>query len=269
MKQDSNRRITVEDLLAVKRAERPPAEFWASFESELRAKQLAAIVGKRSWRDVLPGIFSAAYRYHLPFGAVAALALTWAGIHYSRVSVVAVGNVPAAKAPSPARPLAVSPAPTQTAERSVRPQQLAQAEQPEAVRTAVVSASTLPNATSASEAPKSATGTQFSDVVAATFSGFRENKPELARSDIFSSDREFETTVESMRQAATEPLSRLDPEAEERNSRLLGTALPAYGSSSSAMLASERVRERASNDRMYESMDPYESNSRMSLEIRF
>jgi hypothetical protein len=73
-----------------------------------------------------------------------------------------------------------------------------------------------------------------------------------------------------MRQAASEPLARLDPAAEERNSRLLESALPAYGSSSgSATLASERVRERASNDRMYESMDPYESSGRTSLEIRF
>ena len=61
-----------------------------------------------------------------------------------------------------------------------------------------------------------------------------------------------------------------DPAAEERNSRLLETALPAYGqSSSAAALANERVRQRASNDRMYESMDPYESTGRTSLEIRF
>jgi hypothetical protein len=239
----------------------------------MRAKQLAAIVGKRSWRDALPRIFSAAYRYHLPFGAVAALALTWAGIHYSGVSADSTRSVPAAQATPSARPLALSQPAAKAAEKaagsSVRPQQQERFGQPEVVRNAMVSAASLPNVASASEAPKSPTGTQFSDVVAATLSGFRENQPELARSDIFSSDREFETTVESLRQAATEPLSRLDPEAEERNSRLLATALPAYGSSNSAMLASERVRERASNDRMYESMDPYESNSRMSLEIRF
>jgi hypothetical protein len=123
---------------------------------------------------------------------------------------------------------------------------------------------------SASEAPKPVIGTQFSDVVAATLADFRQNQPELARRDVFSSDREFETTVESMRQVASEPLAHVDPAAEERNSRLLETALPAYGqSSSAAALASERMRQRASNDRMYESMDPYESSGRTSLEIRF
>jgi hypothetical protein len=125
------------------------------------------------------------------------------------------------------------------------------------------------NAAPAAAAPTSAVGTRFSDMVATTLADFRENQPELAGRDIFSSDREFETTVESMHQAAAEPLARLDPAVEERNSRLLATALPAYGSSGSATLASDRVRQRESNDRMYESMDPYESSGRMSLEIRF
>ena len=256
--------------MAIKRAERPPAEFWASFESELRAKQLAAIVGKKSWRDTLPRIFTAVYRYHLPFGAVAALALTWAGIHYSSVSVDTVRTVPGAEA----RPSAHLPVPASTvvqaAERSVRAPEQARVAQPESVRAPAAAADSLVNAAPASKAPRTAIGTRFSDVVAATLADFRENQPELARRDIFSSDREFETTVESMRQAASEPLARLDPAAEERNSRLLESALPAYGSSSgSATLASERVRERASNDRMYESMDPYESSGRTSLEIRF
>ena len=34
--------VTLEDLLRVKRAEQPPAEFWTDFERGMRAKQLAA-----------------------------------------------------------------------------------------------------------------------------------------------------------------------------------------------------------------------------------
>ena len=98
MKQDKNRKITLEDLLTLKRAERPPAEFWSRFESEMRAKQLSAIVGKRTWRDSLPRLFAAAYRLQLPFGAAAALALTWASVHYSSDSVKAVRAVPVASA---------------------------------------------------------------------------------------------------------------------------------------------------------------------------
>jgi hypothetical protein len=269
MKQDTNRKITVEDLLSLKRAERPPAEFWASFEAEMRAKQLAAIIGKRSWRDALPRIFTTATRYHLPFGAVAALALTWAGIHYSGDSMEPVRQAPSAAARPSARPSVPASAAVQVTGSSDRPQ----------VQTRVVAAQTVsapmavaaPRMTevSASESPKAEIGTRFSDVVAATLADFRENQPELARRDVFSSDREFETTVESMRQVPSDPLAQVDPAAEERNSRLLETALPAYGPSpATATLASERVRQRASNDRMYESMDPYESSS-PSLEIRF
>jgi hypothetical protein len=267
MKQDTNRRITVEDLLAVKRAERPPAEFWASFESELRAKQLAAIVGKRSWRDALPRIFTVIYRNQLPFGAVAALALTWAGIHYSSLSSDALRAVPLTASRPLVRLSAPVPQAARVAERLARPPGQVPAALPEPVSAPAADAPAV--LASAPEAPKAAVGTRFSDVVAATLADFKANQPELAGRDVFSSDREFETTVESMRQAASEPLASLDPAKEERNSRLLATALPAYGSSSSAMLASERVRARESNDRMYESMDPYESSGRASLEIRF
>jgi hypothetical protein len=269
MKQDTNRKITVEDLLSLKRAERPPAEFWASFESEMRAKQLAAIVGKRSWRDALPRIFSTAYRYHLPFGAVAALALTWVGIHYSGVSMVAVSATPSVAArPSVRQAVPVAPV-VQAAESSGRAQVQTRIVSKQTVSAPMAVAAPRMTEVSASVSPKSSIGTQFSDVVAATLADFRQNQPELAKRDVFSSDREFETTVESMRQVPSDPLAQVDPAAEERNSRLLETSLPAYGTSSAAAtLASERVRQRASNDRMYESMDPYESSS-PSLEIRF
>ena len=269
MKQDTNRKITVEDLLSLKRAERPPAEFWASFESELRAKQLAAIVGKRSWRDTLPRIFTAVYRYHLPFGAVAALALTWAGIHYSSDSIDGVRTVPYVATRTSLHPSAPASAVVQAAASLDRPLVQARVAPQRTVSAPMAVAESRVSEASVAESPKPVIGTRFSDVVAATLADFRENQPELARRDVFSSDREFETTVDSMRQVPSEPLAHVDPAAMERNSRLLETALPAYGpSSGAATLASERVRQRASNDRMYESMDPYESNS-PSLEIRF
>src|SRR5688572_6119582 len=77
MKPESNRPITIEDLLRLKRAERPPAEFWATFDRELRAKQLAALVGKRPWWQRIPGALSRASRYRVPLGASAVVALTF------------------------------------------------------------------------------------------------------------------------------------------------------------------------------------------------
>ena len=49
MNRDGKRPVSVEDLLRLKRAERPPDSFWADFDRQLRAKQLAALVEKRPW----------------------------------------------------------------------------------------------------------------------------------------------------------------------------------------------------------------------------
>jgi len=68
--------VTLEDLLRVKRAEQPPAEFWGRFEQGLRAKQLAAIVEPRPWWAPFIRISARLSRYQLPVGATAVLAIT-------------------------------------------------------------------------------------------------------------------------------------------------------------------------------------------------
>ena len=71
---DHQSRITLEDLLRLKKVERPSADFWVTFERELRQKQLSALVEKRaSWRDI-PRFFGR--RAYLPIGATAILAFT-------------------------------------------------------------------------------------------------------------------------------------------------------------------------------------------------
>jgi hypothetical protein len=67
-------KVSLEDLLRLKRAERPPQEFWPEFESELRRKQLAAIVDKRPWWRRVSA--SNLVRLSLPAGAAAVLAFT-------------------------------------------------------------------------------------------------------------------------------------------------------------------------------------------------
>lgn len=72
-------RVTIEDLLRVKRAERPSVEFWSHFERDLRAKQLAAIVEPRPWwvKLRLPQVARTAARFQIPVGAAAALVLSF------------------------------------------------------------------------------------------------------------------------------------------------------------------------------------------------
>lgn len=68
--------VTLEDLLRVKRAEQPPAEFWSHFEHGLRTKQLAAIVEPRPWWAPFIRIGARVSRFQLPVGATAILAIT-------------------------------------------------------------------------------------------------------------------------------------------------------------------------------------------------
>ena len=58
--------VTVETLLRLKRLEQPPAEFWTEFETQLRAKQLAAIVEKRPWWKDAFQTLASLRRYHMP-----------------------------------------------------------------------------------------------------------------------------------------------------------------------------------------------------------
>ena len=78
---DQRSKVTVEDLLHLKRMERPAKDFWVNFEREMRQKQLSALVEKRAWWHALPQIFGR--RVYLPIGATAILAFTLVSVKYS------------------------------------------------------------------------------------------------------------------------------------------------------------------------------------------
>lgn len=107
-------RVTIEDLLRLKRAERPSPEFWTRFEQDLRAKQLAAIMEKRPWWIAfrLPRAARVLSRLQIPMGAAAVLALSFVVAREFRSSSASdpvsapvlntVVAVPAARAKRPA-----------------------------------------------------------------------------------------------------------------------------------------------------------------------
>lgn len=76
MKHQNQRPVAIEDLLRLKRAERPTPDFWQEFDRSLRAKQLSALVAKRPWWQRLPETFAGLGRYRIPLGATAILAIT-------------------------------------------------------------------------------------------------------------------------------------------------------------------------------------------------
>lgn len=113
MSNPDKRPVTVEDLLRLKRAERPSPEFWARFESELRAKQLAAIVEKRPWWQSFS--LAGLARHRLSLGATAVLALSvFSVVEYrSRTENGSASNLPeiASKSSEPVSMPAIPAAP--------------------------------------------------------------------------------------------------------------------------------------------------------------
>ena len=87
--------VTLEDLLRVKRAERPPAAFWDEFERGMRTKQLAAIVEPRPWWAPFIRVGAKFTRYQLPVGAAAILAITFVSLREYRTMNVAPAFGPA------------------------------------------------------------------------------------------------------------------------------------------------------------------------------
>ena len=91
-------KVTIENLLRLKRAERPSPEFWSSFERELRQKQLTALLEKRPWWESVPRYF--ARRAYLPLGATAIIAFSLVSVrYYSPASLAQNDSRPATAAP--------------------------------------------------------------------------------------------------------------------------------------------------------------------------
>jgi len=270
MKRDTDQKISVEDLLRLKRAERPPAEFWATFESEIRSKQLSAIVNKRPWWDGISRVVWAAHRHSALVGAAAALALAYVGVRY----VGGTAGIVASAHTSVAQPATVAVAAAPAASPVARPAAVPEAAVFAVHEAAPVQAPVLAASEShITQAPvtvptESASRSPFSDGIVITFSDIRELAPDYAQRAIFGSDRDFEPASTPARAPKADPLAGLDTAA-ERRARLLAPALPAYASGSSRAVASDWMKTRASsNERMYESMDQGPSD-RMLVGFRF
>jgi hypothetical protein len=90
----SNLKPSLEDVLRLKRAERPSPEFWAGFERELRQKQLTALVQKRRWWHTFSQLSTR--RTYLPVGATAVVAFALVAVRFnSPTRLVSVENTAA------------------------------------------------------------------------------------------------------------------------------------------------------------------------------
>jgi len=127
---DRKQSVSVEDLIRLKRAERPDAQFWGSWQHEMRSKIKEAAEHRPSWLSrTLPKVWVSVARWHLPLGATALVALSFVAMREYNAPL------PALSAPVPeyqvtaSLPVQSSPASALLSElRSAEPAHAAQAE---------------------------------------------------------------------------------------------------------------------------------------------
>jgi len=270
MKSESNRPVAVEDLLRLKRAERPPAEFWTEFDRQLRAKQLAALVGKRPWWQTLPRAFASFARYRLPLGATALLAVGVLSVrHYQTASVTqpqtASARVAIADSPSSSATHlnASENAVLEVSSRVDAP--VAVATQQEATlgrAAALVAETTVSNSFSGIEASLGIFGSEHvagAQVPAGRYLGASLANaaavpaPSRDLSGVFTG---FETRAAPAR-TAVEPLQQMTPPGEKSRSRLL-TAMVSYSPAQNhSHRANERSPSRITEERLYDQINRF------------
>lgn len=253
--------ISIDDLLRLKRAERPPESFWGEFERNLRAKQLAAIIEPRPWWAPLIRIGARFTRYQLPVGAAAILTVSFLTVREYRTADFSPSYGPdttasltvraepsqameSAHAQTASAPVAISEMPVTSGivAAAALPVRSIEVDPMPAQSSAKVAASDGAGSTRLSSSPS---GRYMASNLAAVQSA------EPTFGNAFSPpNREFNT-----RQTMREPLAQIAPPSESRLARLLSPSLPAVGAISEASLRStDRVARNITEDRLYDTI---------------
>lgn len=246
--------VSLEDLLKVKRAERPPAEFWAEFDREMRVKQLAAIVEPRPWWAPFIRVGARVSRYQLPIGAAAVLALSLVSVNDYRTSSVdhpALAPVVKGGSALPVAPVSEvaltrselpAPAVVDLAAMEVTPPADLAAESAPTGQASHVTP--LDEAGPLDEAP-----TPSARYIAANLAAVQADNPGLLEEAFGAS------SLRSERKPTRDPLAQIGSPGDSRRSRLLATALPAVANSNEVEVGnSQRVARYLTEERLYDSI---------------
>lgn len=248
--------VTLEDLLRVKRAERPPAEFWTQFEREMRAKQLAAIITPRPWWAPLIRVGARLSHYQLPAGAAAILAISF--LTLDRYQGQEDGQAYLANDALPAMQSIAAPEPDYTPNLPQLASPVPSAEQIANIEPVAELApeTTMPTGRSAhavlllGESPEAPEPSPSARAIAANLAAAQASDPQILN-ELFGA---IAANAE-MRERPRDPLAQISSPSESRRSRLLATALPVpVGYSDVEVGSSDRVVRRLTEDRLYDSI---------------
>ena len=264
MKPESKRPVTIEDLLRLKRAERPPAEFWDEFDRSLRAKQLAALVEKRPWWQDVSRVFAGFKLYHLPIAATAVAVVAFISLRDSSGVKSPPGIAPAGQGGA-----VIASQPSVTASREVAASTVA-AQPAEAAPVIAAVESINPSASGISLASTATAPGEISRMIpligasavegaqeelspsaraiAANLASVRGAEPNLARtllSNVAAAD------LQAASRSAVEPLQQITPPGDRRRSNIL-TAMATMASFETPSRNGDRVANRLSEDELYD-----------------
>lgn len=278
-KHENKRPVTLEDLLKLKRTERPPAEFWSQFDRELRAKQLAALVEQRPWWRDVPRFFARFSRYQLPLGATAVLALTMVSVRHYRPSTPEAVPAPGASvaASSSLKPSGASISSVQPTSVTEDFSVTSRSEQRTVVATSLPVAAVISHETSdlgsvdspavvASNSREVATPSER--FIAANLAIAKSSDPAIAQG-ILGAARGFEARAMPARAPAVDPLAQMTSPSDVRRSRLLGGAVMSVSMNSAPAARPAEVRSRRiSDEQLYDTISRFGARGN-SLLVKF
>lgn len=269
------RPVALEDLLRLKRAERPPAEFWNEFDRQLRAKQLAALVEKRPWWHGLQRAFSRVGRYQVAFGTAAIVAITFVS---TREKTFTGNNAPAA-APAERGVVAVTSAPagiagaetTVVAERSMSAEPVSNATADVTIETAeVFPATTSSSASGIAASDQSARALTLISPVEAITASSADSEPVTPSArfiaanfaavqaadgmsvPLLAASHGFESRAMPARAATIDPLQQMTPPGETRRSSRYLAAMVSTAMADTSPRTAERAANRISAEELYD-----------------
>lgn len=274
MKREPQRPISVEDLLRLKRTERPLPEFWHEFDRRLREKQLSALVAPKPWwqRGDLADVWGSLRRLQVPLGATAIVFVTLASWTFQESQSVRLPATDGSGA------LAMSAAVATTLEAGAGQGSHGAAAAvrgvaPEVVMATATGAATEPVPVLVVDSPAEAPlprdipllgAPAMESTESVTPWTTRLDPPMVVQNDVaeiqlsrslLSSVARFEARLPAMR-SPVEPLKQITPPGERRGARIL-TAMVSVGSVENAMRTTERAASRLSEERLYDQIQRF------------
>lgn len=257
-------KVTLEDLIRLKKAERPPQEFWVKFERDLRAKQLAAIVEKRPWWYWVPPLMSKFSYLQVPLGATAVLAVTLLTVREYRSSADPTFSVQTISGQLVAQESSLNNG-ERMAQEDVGAELASTYDSFAGVSTPAVAAELAANTDDVSAAVGMALNggdlsraaqtisTPSSRAIQANLAAARASDGSIA--EMIDGIHGFESRV-MPENAHVEPLAQMQSPSQQRRTRILASALPAvsYGTESRGETRGVERVGRTLDDRLYDSI---------------